>query len=329
MTRRVAVSKGRKPRFGESEAIRILKKAHSAGARSLAEVDIGDDAAILRLKAGRLVVSADAAIEGTHFRDYLAPHEIASKSFGAAVSDLAAMGAEPLGAVCHLTLTSTVGPQFLREFSRAQAALAEAYACPVWGGNLARGSELSVVTTVFGRVGRASLKRSGARPGHSVWLVGELGLSRAGLELLERSPRRLRDSASKLAYEHFARPKAQIKRGIGLLGRAASAIDVSDGLAKDAAEVARQSGVHIELCEAELVEAAHPALALLAERLGASPLDLMLYGGEDYALLATGPERRRPPWAQKIGEVRAGTGLSLRGTREVRRLKVRGFTHHF
>lgn len=164
----------------ESQLVGVLSRVfrHDAAAPNVM-LGIGDDAACLRF-TGKLVVSVDAQVEGTHFRlEWLDLKDLGFRSFQAAISDLAAMGATPVAAVSHLTLPADFRPAELRRLSLGQEQAAAATACPVIGGNLSRGSELSVVTTVLGRAKRY-VTRSGARPGDEVWLLGEIGLAPCG-----------------------------------------------------------------------------------------------------------------------------------------------------
>ncbi|MEZ4375733.1 MAG: thiamine-phosphate kinase [Polyangiaceae bacterium] len=293
----------------EAQLIAVLSREFSQGVGQQVSVGIGDDAAVLRF-SGNLVVSVDGQVEGTHFRrEWLSLGEIGYRSFQAAISDLAAMGAVPVGAVSHLTLPRRFSGAELRRLTRGQAQAAQETACPVVGGNLSRGAELSVVTTVLGRATRC-LRRSGARPGDELWLVGEVGLARAGLELLA-SESALRSASARRALRRWRRPRALLAAGRALVGKAHACLDVSDGLARDAQNLASASGVRVDIHAEKLEGALSADLIRLARSLGLSPLALACEGGEDYALLASGPRRRRPTEAKLIGAVSAGEGAFL------------------
>jgi thiamine-monophosphate kinase len=197
----------------------------------------------------------------------------------------------------------------LAQLARGQRDAARALGCRVVGGNLSRGAELSITTTVIGTASRPVL-RSGAEPGDELWLLGEIGLAAAGLGLLQRG-RPPKTAADRRALRAFRRPTAELGFGLALSRRAHSAIDLSDGLAGDAAHLARASEVSLEIDEQLLLAATHSAVHSLAPELGVSVLDLALYGGEYYALLATGPTRSRPKGALKIGRVEKGRGFWL------------------
>ena len=204
---------------------------------------IGDDAAILRVPDGeKLVVSTDTSLEGVHFRrDWLNHFEIGYRATAAALSDLAAMAARPLGLLIALTL-----PEADRNEARAIATGiregASAVLCPIVGGDLTSGKLLSLTITALGSVARP-LSRAGARAGQRVYVTGRLGgpaaalrAWRAGKEPTERDRAR------------FANPVPRIDAAIGLAERGAtSAIDVSDGLIADLGHIAAASKVSMEI----------------------------------------------------------------------------------
>jgi thiamine-monophosphate kinase len=171
---------------------------------------------------------------------------------------------------------------------------------------------LSVSTTVLGRVA-TPLVRSGARVGDELWVVGELGLARAGLLLHQQRlkvPARLRAVAAR-AQRAWARPEALIGAGLKLAGRARAVIDVSDGLAGDVRHLADESGVKAVVDAALLSRLVAADFCDLADLLGEPGVALALTGGEDYALLCAGPRARRPAWAKVVGRIERGRGSEL------------------
>jgi thiamine-monophosphate kinase len=305
-----------------------LKRIFATQKRGQVVLGVGDDAAVLRAPVGKVVLSVDAAIEGVHFkRPWLTLTQLGARCLHAAASDLAAMGAKPSSCVCHVTLTPGFTSAELRRLALGQARAADEIGCPVVGGNLSRGSELSVVTTVVGSVGKP-LARSGARVGDEIWLVGELGAAAAGLRLLElRSGRLAKGSPGGQCVRAWREPKALVTQGLGLASCAHAVIDVSDGLGIDAERLATASAKRLVFDEAELLEALPIALLSLCRQRGWEALPLALEGGEDYALLAAGPRSQRPAWARKVGAVTRGRGayVSLRNG-ERRRLGT-GYDH--
>jgi thiamine-monophosphate kinase len=309
----------------ELEAIELLRRVLSSRSPHV-ELGIGDDAAILSVGRQRLVWTVDTSQEDVHFdRRWLSMSEIGERAFEAAVSDLAAMGAEPLGALSALTLPRHVSEREIRELGRGQARAARRTGCPLIGGNISRGNELSITTSALGRAPRP-LRRDGARPGDELWLVGPVGLARTGLELL-RWGKPLVSAAERRAVAAWRRPKALLVEGRGLVGRARAALDVSDGLGGDAGHLSRASSVAVVVEATALRRALPRSLASAVARVGRDPLEQALAGGEDYALLATGPAKARPAFARCIGRVERGEGVWLEAPDGTRRALGPGFDH--
>jgi thiamine-monophosphate kinase len=290
-------------------------------------VGIGDDAAVLDPGPDPLVWTVDAAVDGVHFRrDLLSFVDIGYRATMAAASDLAAMGAAPRGLLSALVLPPDVGDAELAELAAGQRAAADALGTAIVGGNLARGSELSITTTALGAAPRP-LTRAGAQAGDALWAAGALGLAAAGLALL-LAGRSAVSPAARAAVQIWRRPEARLAAGIAARGWAHAAIDVSDGLAQDAGHLARASAVDVILDAATIVS---PALREVAAELGDDPLDLALHGGEDYALLVAAPDDAGLAGFTRIGSIVPAAGA---GSVQLRRddgaivaLVARGFDH--
>lgn len=234
---------------------------------------VGDDAALLDVPAGsRLVVSTDTSVENVHFkRAWLSPEEIAYRAVAAALSDLAAMGAAPLGIVIALTLTERWRAQIV-ELADGLANAAHQFGAPIVGGDLTAGSELSIGVTVLGSVERA-LTRSGARAGDALWVTGKLGGPLLALRAFENGT-----VPTPSHRERFAHPLPRIKEGQWLSAHGAtSGIDCSDGVAADASHLAAASHAEIvlELDHLPLIDGATPEIAAQS--------------GEEYELIVTAP----------------------------------------
>jgi thiamine-monophosphate kinase len=298
---------------GEFELIAALSSELGAVRSRAVELGIGDDAAVLRPARGRLVVTVDDQVEGVHFdRRWLSWQDVGYRALQAAASDLAAMSAAPLAAVASVHVPRGFSLAALRQVARGQARAARRLRCPLVGGNIASGPVLSITTTVLGQAARPLL-RSGARPGDELWLIGEVGLARAGLLIHQqglRVPARLRRVAAQ-ARAAWARPEARIAAGRRLVGRARAVIDVSDGLAGDVNHLATASRVKAVLEAERLARVVSADLADLADLLGEPGVALALKGGEDYALLCAGPRARRPARAKVIGRIERGSGSEL------------------
>ena len=254
---------------------------------------IGDDAALLTVPRGeQLVASTDTAIENVHFRRaWLTPREIGYRAVTSALSDLAAMGATPLGVLVSLEVPATKRAA-LNALADGIGAAVSAAGTVIVGGNLSAGPVLGLTTTVLGHA-YAPLTRSGARPGDILYVTGVLGGPAAALRAFKahRKPERA-------ARARFAHPVARLAEARWLATRGAvAAIDVSDGLVADAGHVAAASGICIELDPARV-----PLLA------GASADDA-LYGGEEYELLVVS----RVPVAEADFRAKFGLGLTAIG----------------
>ena len=312
-----------------SERTRIeMLRARLGAPPAHVRVGIGDDCAVLDGGDDALVWTVDAAVEGVHFsRAWLPPFEIGWRATAAAISDLAAMGAEPLGALAALVLPDDVDDAMLGAIADGQRAAAEDAGTSIIGGNLARGRELSLTTTALGRAPEP-LPRDGARTGDAVWLAGEVGLAAAGLALLTGG-RLDQGPGATAARSAFARPHPRIAEGLAARAHGRAAIDVSDGLATDLTRVATASQVRIVLAASALVS---DPLAEVARALGRDPLELALFGGEDYALVVVAPSRAQLPGFRRIGACEppaAGASAVALCERDgsVRDLPDRGWDH--
>jgi thiamine-monophosphate kinase len=292
------------------------------------ELGIGDDAAVLAPSPEPWVCSVDASVEGVHFDlAYLTYEDVGYRSFQAAASDLGAMGATPAAALSALILPRALAPEAIDRLTAGQAQASRETGCSIVGGNISRGTELSVTTTVLGHA-REPLRRSGALPGDELWLVGPIGLAAAGLAYLRlaRAPagpgtalQHLAEGASTAApgsalarcVEAWRRPRALLEEGRQLVGRAHAAIDISDGLSSDAAQLASASRVRVVVDREQLRASLDPGLFAAQRCLRRSALHFALSGGEDYALLAAGPRRLRPSSAVPIGYIARGSGAFL------------------
>ena len=284
-------------RSSELERVAHLAAIFGAAAPPGVLLGIGDDAAVLAPCAEPLVWTVDAAVEGTHFRrEWLSFEDIGYRSTMAAASDLAAMGAAPLGVLSALVLPDDVGDDEMAAIARGQQEAVTALGTTVVGGNLARGRELSITTTVLGRAA-APLQRRGARAGDALWLVGPVGLAAAGLRFLMEG-RPVEDEIAAACLAAWRRPFARIASALAIRATALAAVDISDGLARDVAHVARASGARAVIAAPHLPT---PILRAAASRLGVDAAHLALFGGEDYALAVAAPADALLEGATKIG----------------------------
>jgi len=296
------------------------------GAHDKVLLGIGDDAAVLAPMRSSQVVSVDAHVENVHFaRDLMTFEEVGYRATMAALSDLAAMGAKPLGVLASIALPSGEPDTTLHDIARGQKSAATAAGTTMIGGNLSRASEVSISTTVLGTASRPIL-RNGARPGDLVVLGGPVGLAGAGLRIARRGG--ATTHAEKVAIAAFKHPLARIDLGQRAASERVSAmIDVSDGLAADASHIAKESGLELVLEESALED---PLLSELAASLGCTATELALYGGEDFALLATIGADPIPEGMRRIGRCLPSDEpkvLVAERNGTVRPVDVHGFDH--
>ncbi len=241
---------------------------------------IGDDAALLKVPADKLlVVATDMLNSGVHFPVETAPADIGWKALAVNLSDLAAMGAEP--AWCTLSLSlADADALWLDEFLDGFLELANRYRIALVGGDTTRGS-LSICVTVHGFVdGETALRRDAAKVGDDIWVTGTLGDAAAAL-LQWKSGQTIDPSLR----QRLDRPTPRIEAGLALAGLAHACIDISDGLLADLGHVCKASGVG-----AEVDIDAMPSSSGLSSLFDAGQrYSLQAVGGDDYELCFTAP----------------------------------------
>ncbi|MGH9474968.1 MAG: thiamine-phosphate kinase [Terriglobales bacterium] len=300
--------------------VRHAAQAAAPPPRRELRLGIGDDAAILRPRRGwELVLTTDLLIEDVHFLRLRDPAATVGRRLTTrALSDLAAMGAGPLALLISTALPDHLPVAWARALHRGLLAAAREAGAALIGGDCARsphGIVLDVVGVGQVPAGRA-LRRSGARPGDRIFISGPLGEAAWGRELVHGGLT-ARTAAAHRARARHLRPRARWELGQALRGRAGAALDVSDGLAVDLHHLCDESGVGAQI---------------FADRLPApAGLDRALFGGEDFELLFTLPNRRRLPrafQAHEIGVITSRRGCWLHApSRAPRRLSSQGWQH--
>ena len=324
----------------------IRRRAAQTSGNGL-RLGIGDDCALLRLRPGeKLAVTTDLSIAGRHFRlDWHPPESVGHRALARGLSDLAAMGAHPIAAFLSLglprELTETAGHRsiWLQRFLDGLFALAAAYKTPLAGGDLSESPIALADIVLVGALPRGkALLRSGARPGHLLYVTGALGGAAAALARLAELTRPLGQIKTYPQPPYFSKklaaqlaphlyPQPRVAQGLWLQHHhlATAAIDISDGLSTDLAHLCAESGVTAKVEAAALP--IHPSATLTQA----------LNGGEDYELLFTTPATARLPRTiagvpitpiGRITKLRSGqpavTLLTPQGTQS---LEPRGWEH--
>ena len=287
----------------EIELVERLVAIGWRGSRSVI-LGPGDDAAVLR---GGLVLSTDLAVEGVHFcLDWISAEEAGFRAGAAALSDMAAMGANPEGVLVSLAVPGD--GSLAEDIQRGIRRAGDRVAVAIIGGDVSRSPGPVVVDVVVAGRARRPVRRGGAVAGQELWVSGALGGSAAAAEAWSAGARPRAE-----ARERFAVPPDRVPLGIALASAriARSMIDISDGLVADARRIADASGVGIRVVE-DRVPVHHGA---------GGDLNLALQGGEDYELMFTAPagaEARILALARelsvpltRIGTVEEGTGVVL------------------
>ena len=252
------------------------------------DLGVGDDAALFRIAAGQqCVVSSDMLVSGRHFFADVAPRALGHKALAVNLSDLAAMGAEPIGFTLSLALPH-VDADWLRELSTGMLALSRAFNCDLIGGDTTRSDQLVINVTVFGQVPMgAAIRRDGALVGDDVWVTGALGDAAYALELL-RQPNAASNEMAQQLRHRLEMPQPRVALGVALRGVASAMLDVSDGLAGDLLHILKASN-----CCAVMDADALP----LSPELRCLPIEqawrYALTGGDDYELCFTAPVAMR------------------------------------
>ena len=317
--------------LGEFELIRhYFAAASCARAGEGVALGIGDDCALLELPVGeQLAVSTDTLVEGVHFPGDADPFLLGQRALAVSASDLAAMGATPIGFTLALTLPSAE-PDWLQAFAAGLDRMAQQCALGLIGGDTTRGP-LSLTLTVFGRVTRGqALTRSGAQVGDLLCVGGELGDAAGALPLV-LGQCQLPDAIAEPLLARYWTPQPQLDLGLALRGKATAALDISDGLLADCGHIAAASGcaLRIELARLPL------SAALLAAAGPVAAARHALSGGDDYRLAFTLPPIHLAALQQAgwpicvVGDVVAGSGVQLLNEAGVNIEQPRSGYQHF
>lgn len=322
--------------MGEFELIRRHFQRLGRPTGAAVALGIGDDCALLQTSPGwQLAVSTDMLVAGRHFFPDVDPQALGHKSLAVNLSDLAAMGARPLGFTLALSLPEA-DDAWLGAFARGLFALADQHGCPLVGGDTTRGP-LNICITVMGEVKPGlALRRDAAQVGHDLYLSGRTGEARLALELMRGTPWAVQAtplSALARLRARLERPEPRLALGQALSGVATAALDLSDGLCGDLGHILRASQVGADICLPDMTVA--PDLQCLPVE---HQLTCLLNGGDDYELLFTAHPLQRDAVraaaeaadtpVQRIGRITPQPGLRLLGADgQALTLPTRSFDH--
>ena len=288
-----------------------------------ASLGLLDDAAVLAGSADDLVITTDAIVEGVHYLAADPPETIARKALRVNLSDLAAKGSAPAGFLLTLALR-TADEAWLAAFASALGDDAATFGCPLLGGDtVSTPGPVMISITAFGRVPRGEMvKRRGAHAGDRIAVTGTIGDAALGLDILRggRAANAIAGETGKLEFliNRYRVPQPRLAIAAALRGAASAAMDVSDGLAGDLAKLCTVSGVSasVELAKVPLSPAARTVVSA-----GATTIETLIAGGDDYEVLCTVPDARWASFAQaaavsgvamtEIGTITDGTSAPV------------------
>jgi thiamine-monophosphate kinase len=302
-----------------------------------------DDAAVIAIADGMdLVVTNDTMVAGVHYVGDEPPGLVARKLLRVSLSDLAAMGARPLGYSLSVALPAETGDAWLADFAAGLAEDQEAFGCHLLGGDsVATPGPITLALTAYGEVAAGSaLRRSGARPGDRVFVSGTVGDGALGLRVARGELAALPAAQRAALLDRYRLPQPRLRLGQALVGLAHAAIDLSDGLVADLGHICETSDVaaEIEAAAVPLSDSAVTARGLEPGR-ESEILEAILTGGDDYELLFTVSDldsgsaadaaARAGTPITEIGRIVAGTGITVRGDRGQALSLARAGYRHF
>ena len=277
--------------FGEFDLIERFFKTAANSLRTNADhaitLGIGDDCALIKPKTDEEVaITSDMLVEGRHFFAGANPELLGRKALAVNLSDLAAMGARPIGFTLAIALP-TVDNTWLEAFSKGLFAMAEEYSCPLIGGDTTAGP-LTISITTFGALPKGeAIRRSGAKPGDDIWVSGAVGDARLALAALRHEITLSTEDLQQIEHR-MHNPTPRIELGVQLRNIASSALDVSDGLLGDLRHILKQSQVDAEIQLDKL-----PKSDTLQKQDVQIQNQFAACGGDDYEICFTAPASQR------------------------------------
>lgn len=286
--------------IGEFDLIERFFKAGTAMNSSLS-LGIGDDCALIKPLAGEeIAITSDMLVEGRHFFADTDPESLGRKALAVNLSDLAAIGAKPLGFTLAIALPA-VNTQWLEGFSRGLFTVANQFSCPLIGGDTTAGPLTLSITAIGSVYPENAIRRSGAKIADDIWVSGTVGDARLCLAAL-RQEINLAEGDLQNVVHRMHLPTPRVELGMKLRGIASSALDISDGLLGDLKHILKQSQV-----DAEIYLDRIPKSATLQKQSLAIQNQFAAGGGDDYELCFTAPSKQR----ETIQKISQDLGLPL------------------
>lgn len=319
-------------KLGERELLSVIRRNFAAPRKDIL-LGIGDDAAVIRTGAGRLLITKDILTEDYDFiQPFQDPRLLGRKSLNVNISNIAAMGGRPLFALLGLGLPREIVLDWVVDFFAGLKDAARTADLALIGGDLSQSRKILISVTVIGRASGPVILRSGARPGDRIFVSGFLGDAKQGFLLYKKGFRLGDDPAKDFFLKAFLdpQPRTALGRELSRLRAASAMIDCSDGLSVDLNHICEASGTgaEIDLLQIPL----SPAMISFQKK----PLSLALHGGDDYQLIFTVKPRDLPKIKslqkryrlRDIGRITGEEGiwtLDAHGHRRV--LEIKGFEH--
>jgi thiamine-monophosphate kinase len=303
--------------MGEFDLIERFFKTGTA-MNSTLSLGIGDDCALIKpLPGEEIAITSDMLVEGRHFFAGTAPEQLGGKALAVNLSDLAAMGAKPLGFTLAIALPA-IDAQWLESFSKGLFAVANSFSCPLIGGDTTAGP-LTISITAIGSVHpEKAIRRSGAKIEDDVWVSGTIGDARLCLAAL-RHEIKLSEDELKTVERRMHQPTPRVELGLKLGGIVNAALDISDGLLGDLKHILKQSNVDAEIYLNKL-----PKSETLQKQSLAIQNQFAASGGDDYELCFTAPMKQR----DAIQEISKALNLPLTRIGCITAKKKEGSTIH-
>lgn len=313
---------------GEFGFIEMIKKKFEVPSSMLG---IGDDCAIVPGSNDEFIFSTDMLIEGVHFlRDAVSPEDIGWKSLAVNLSDIAAMGGTPAATFLSIALPKDAQGDWAEKFIDGYSELSKKFNVPLLGGDTTSSlRDIAINVGVLGRIPKGkSIKRSGAAPGHCIYVTGNLGDSAGGLQAILNSWKRTPEVESLILCHMKPVPRIEAGQALMRTGSVSSMMDISDGLASDLRHILKASGAGAKI-HLDRVPISDNLKCVCAEY-GLDEFSLAVGGGEDYELLFTAPagiEDILGFTVYKIGEIVSGDTLTWMMDGQAINYDYEGFNH--